>query len=167
MSFPWQYKHGLICMCYLALGGLYWRYEMIFRKFLKNWIIFLLVIGYVLCSIIFRSYLASGYMTSMEQIHPVGVLWSFLACLLLVELCRKLHKNGFMTFIGQNSIGFYFMSGALPTTFGLIANKYLVSGTSSMLIAIWMVCIVVAYIVVLIINRWIPWLWDLRQINRQ
>ena len=45
-AFPWQYKQGLICMTYLAMGGLYWRYEARIRKILKWWILLPLVMIY-------------------------------------------------------------------------------------------------------------------------
>lgn len=162
VSFPWQYKNGLICMCYMALGGLYWRYESAIRKVMKNWVVVLLAIGYIAGSIAFKQYLSTGYMTSMEQINPVGVLWSFLASILLVELCRRLPNNSFITFVGQNSIGFYFMSGALPIVFSIIAHK-LIPGTNAWIILlIFCLCVVISYWVMKLFIRWAPWLFDLR-----
>ena len=57
---------------------------------------------------------------------------------------------------------FYFLSGALLITFGMIANKLLVSGSTLIMIAIWVACVMIAYVAVVIINRWLSWLWDLR-----
>lgn len=34
-----------------------------------------------------------------------------------------------------------------------------------MMLIIWMACLVAAYVAVMIINRWLPWLWDLRKIK--
>ena len=59
------------------------------------------------------------------------------------------------------------MSGALPITFSLVAHKLVAASSVWMMLTIWIACIVVAYIAVLIINRWMPWLWDLRKIKRK
>ena len=165
-SFPWQYKHGLICMAYLAMGGIYkWKVESLewsVSTKVKNIGLLLLTAIYIAGSVLFKDTLYNGYMTSMGYITPVGALWSLLASILLIELCKRLPKIGALTFIGQNSLGFYFLSGALPITFGMIANKLLISGSTLMMLAIWITCVLVAYVAVLIINRWLPWLWDLR-----
>lgn len=165
-SFPWQFKHGLICMCYLALGGLYWRYETVIHKVMKNWVVIILAIGYIAGSITFRPYLSTGYMTSMEQIHPAGVLWSLLASVLLVELCRRLPRNGFLTFIGQNSIGFYFMSGALPIVFSIVAHKFIQGSPVCGVLPVFIGCLVVSFFIMKVMTRWMPWLFDLRLIKK-
>ena len=168
-SFPWQYKHGLICMAYLAMGGIYkWIFESLEWRLsskVKNLGLLLLAAIYIVGSILFKETLYNGYMTSMGYITPVGALWSLLASILLIELCKRLPPIGVLTFIGRNSLGFYFLSGALPITFSIIANKLMVSGSTFMMFAIWIACLIVAYLVVQIINRWLPWLWDLRELK--
>lgn len=165
-SFPWQYKIGFICMCYLALGGLYWKYEASINKLMKGWMVLLLAIVYIVGSIVFRPYLSAGYMTSMEMIHPVGVLWSLLASILLVELCKILPKIKILTFIGQNSIGFYFMSGALPIVFSMIVHKEIPGTHVWAVLPIFLCCVIVGYYVMKLLTRWAPWLFDLRLINK-
>lgn len=170
-SFPWQYKHGLICMAYLAMGGIYKmkveNLESRVSSRVKNIGLLLLTAIYIAGSIIFKDTLYDGYMTSLGYITPVGALWSLLASILLIELCKRLPKIGALTFIGQNSLGFYFLSGALPITFSIIAKKLLVSGSTFMMLAIWVVCMIIAYVAVQIINRWLPWLWDLRVLKKE
>ena len=161
-SLPWLYKHGLMCMCYIALGGLYWKYEAMIHKLMKPWLAVVLTVLYISGSIVFRSYLSVGYMTSMEQIHITGVLWSLLASILLVEGCMKLPRIELLTFIGQNSIGFYFMAGALPVTFSILAHKYILSTHVWMVLIIYISCILVAYPLMKIMTIWMPWLFDLR-----
>lgn len=161
-SFPWQYKHGLICMCYLALGGLYWKYETYVRKILKNWMVVILAVVYVAGSIAFSPFLYSGYMTSMEMIHPFGVLWSLLASVLMVELCRILPKLKSLTFIGQNSIGFYFMSGAWPIIFSKVAHIIVPGSPVWAVLLVFLCCVIISYFVMKLFTRWLPWLFDFR-----
>ena len=103
---------------------------------------------------------------STLNIQPLGFLTSAMGCLLFVWLCKCLPEMKHLTFIGQNSLGFYFLSGALPITLSLVAHK-MIAGTSFwLLLMIWAVCMVIAYVSVQIINRWLPWLWDLRKLNK-
>lgn len=161
-SFPWQWKHGLICMVYMAAGGLYWKYELYIRRIMKNWLILLLLAAYCFGSIYWSDYLYKGYMVSMLMVHPVGVIWGVIASILLIEVCRRLPEMKLLTFIGQNSIGFYFMSGALPIVFSIIAHR-LLSGTYVWVVfLVFLGCMVVSYFVMRILIRWLPWLFDLR-----
>ena len=151
-------------MSYLAFGGLYWRYELIILKMLKKWVVVVLTIGYIIVSIAYRPYLYSGYMISMDQIHVVGVIWGLLASVLLIEFCRGIPRNKFLTFVGQNSIGFYFMSGALPILFSITAKKIIPDSHVWVVLPVFVGCVVVAYFVVMIFCRYLPWLFDLRQL---
>ena len=102
-------------------------------------------------------------MVSMLLIHPVGVLWGILASVLLIEVCRRLPENRILTFIGQNSIGFYFLSGALPMTFGIVCKKLPVEPNVAILLVIWLAALALAYAAVTLLNRFAPWVWDLRK----
>ena len=42
--------------------------------------------------------------------------------ILLIEFCRLILENKVLTFIGQNSTGFYFRSSALPMTISMVAH---------------------------------------------
>lgn len=67
-----------------------------------------------------------------------------------------------LTFIGQNSIGFNFMTGALPITVSMVAH-YVIEGYHYVLLfADLFVCLAVAFLVVMFIVKWLPWLFDLR-----
>ena len=82
--------------------------------------------------------------------------------ILFNEFCRLILENKLLTFIGQNSIGFYFMHGALPITISMVA-LYIVKGSHYVLLfADLFVCLAVAYLAVMIIMKWLPWLFDLR-----
>ena len=163
----WMWKHGLISLVFLAMGGLYWRYEGIVDKLLHWWFVFPLL-GALTLIIVYCD--NTNPLVSTLEIQPLGFLTSVISCILLVWLCKKMPDSGLLTFIGQNSLGFYFLSGALPIPLGLAMNHtfakigLIFTDLQSMLILLvmWMLCIVMAYIAVVIINRWLPWLWDFR-----
>ena len=159
----WMWKHGLIAMIFLAMGGLYWKYEKQIDILMKWWFAFPLLAAYIVI-ILFCDY--TNPLISTLQIQPLGFLTSVIACILLVWFCKHLPKEKLLTFIGQNSIGFYFMSGALPITLSMFAHKFVTGSPAWMMLIIWVVCLAAAYMAVMIINRWLPWLWDLRKTRK-
>lgn len=159
----WMWKHGLIALIFLAMGGLYWQYEKHIDKMMKWWFVLPMLTIYVLLILFCDN---TNPLISTLQIQPLGFHTSAIACLLLVWLCKFLPEVKPLTFIGQNSIGFYFMSGALPITVSMIAHKFVAGSPTWMMLIIWMACLVAAYVAVMIINRWLPWLWDLRKLKK-
>lgn len=160
----WMWRHGLIALIFLALGGIYWRYEKQIDYLMKWWFVIPLLSIYVLLILFCDN---TNPLISTLQIQPLGFLTSTIACLLLVWFCKTLPEIKPLTFIGQNSIGFYFMSGALPITFCMIAHKVVIGSPVWMMLTVWVACLVVAYIAVTIINRWLPWLWDMRELRNK
>lgn len=158
----WAYRQGIIAIMFLAFGGLYWRYERIVRKVLKWWVALILCVAYY-AIIVFCKH--TDPLISTLSIEPWGVVTSLIACVLLVELCRILPVSKVLTFIGQNSIGFYFMSGALPIIFALVMHKLMPESTVWGLLIVFAVCLMVAYLVMKFLTRWMPWLFDLRVMN--
>ena len=159
----WAWRQGLISLSFIAMGGLYWKYEKKIDKLMKWWFVLPLSLVYVAMSVLMKGY--NDPLISTLKIQPLGVVTSAVACLLLVWLCKILPEIKPLTFIGQNSIGFYFLSGALPLTFSIIAHKAVSGNYACLMLTIWAACLVVAYIAVAVINRWFPWLWDLRKVK--
>ena len=163
----WAWRQGLISLIFLSLGGLYWRYERQIDKLIHWW--FVIPLFGVFIVLIFFCHNTNPLISTLD-IQPLGFLTSAISCILLVWLCKRLPNSKQLTFIGQNSLGFYFLSGALPIPIGLLMNKCMATmclhftDLQSMLILIvmWIGCVALAYWTVSIINRWLPWLWDLR-----
>ena len=145
------------------MGGLYWRYEKQIDKLMSWWLVLPLLVVYVVMIVRLKDF--SNPLISTLTIQPLGFVTSAIACILVVWFCKKLPELKPLTFIGQNSLGFYFMSGALPITFGLLANKLFTDSSVWVMLSIWGGCLALAYIAVDLINRWLPWLWDLRKIK--
>lgn len=160
----WAWRQGLISLVFLAMGGIYWRYEKQIDKLAHWWFIIPLVIVYMAMVIGLKGY--NDPVISTLTIQPLGFVTSAVACLLLVWLCKILPEIKPLDFIGRNSLGFYFMSGALPISLSLVVHKVLAANSIWMMLTIWIVCVVVAYVAVGLINRWLPWLWDLRLIKK-
>lgn len=161
----WAWRQGLLSMAFLALGGIYWRYEVLIDKMMRWWFAIPLLAAYFIMLLGLKEY--NNPVISTLTIQPLGFVTSAIACLLLVWLCKILPEVKPLTFIGQNSLGFYFMSGALPIIFSLIAHKIVAGSHIRLLLIVWTACMVVAYLAVTVINKWLPWLWDLRLLRKR
>ena len=117
----WAWRQGLIALVFLAIGGLYWKYEKKIDILMRWWFAILLLVVYVAMIIGLKDY--ADPLISTLTIQPLGFVTSAIACLLLVWLCKKISEIKLLTFIGRYSLGFYFMSGALPITFSMVAHK--------------------------------------------
>lgn len=159
----WAYRQGLIAVMFLAFGGVFWRYEQRLQKILKWYVCFVLMVVMVATILLCDN---TDPLISTLTIQPLGIVTSLIACVLLVQLCKLLPEVKPLTFIGQNSIGFYFLSGALPITIGLIARKLGAGDHAWLMLVIWILCLAIAIVAVQVINRQLPWLWDLRRFKK-
>lgn len=155
----WAWRQGLISLVFLSVGGLYWRYEEYVDLFVRRFVIPLSVLYIVL--VLYGKNKCNPLISTLS-IQPLGFVTSIIACLLLVWICKKLPVVKFLSFIGQNSLGFYFMSGALPITISMVAHRFEIDHHFWTMLSIWIICLIVAFVAVRIINRWLPWLWDIR-----
>ena len=72
-----------------------------------------------------------------------------------------------ITYLGQNTIGFYFMSGALPIVLSMVVHKVMPGSSALGLAIVFVGSMGISYVAVYIINRWMPWLLDLRTLKRK
>ncbi len=66
-----------------------------------------------------------------------------------------------VSFIGNNSLAFYFLCGGVPIVICNIAKIIIPINTINMLL-LCALCIASVYAIVYVLNRWFPWLFDLR-----
>lgn len=163
-SFPWHYKQALISMAYLAAGGLYWRYESQIRKLLKKWVLIILTVAFVVVVILWHDKMQ--FVTSQNQINLLGYFVTLWATVLLIELCRALPEIKPLSFIGQNTMGYYFLSGAVPNVLAVLALKFIPGLHWWVLLLLWVLNLLVATVFVKIMNRWLPWLFDFRLLRK-
>lgn len=164
-SFPWHYKQALICMIYIALGGLYQKYEHAIKKVLNKYVISILVIIFIISIVFFSEHFK--YVTSLCMMNVLGVLITILSTVLLIELCKSIPEFKVLSFIGQNTMGYYFLSGAVPSIVAMIVLQFIPNLHWYMLLLIWVVNLIIATFFVMIMNKWFPWLFDLRLLKKK
>lgn len=147
-----------LCMSFLALGALYWRYEPPRTSYLS---ILILTVVYVAYFILLRH--DAQALISMGLFNLTGFVGSAIGCLLMVGVCKLLPRIGFLTFIGQNSIVFYLLSGAVPVVVNMMFKRLIPIPGILDLLAYIVVCVVLATAITYIIQRYMPFLTDLRK----
>lgn len=163
-SLPWQYKHGLLCMAFMAFGGLYWRYEAAIGKVMNKFVLTGMIVAYVALLLLWPE--SFRVLISMQDLNLAGIGISLLSTVILIELCKMIRKSELLNYIGQNTIGFYFMSGALPIVLSMAVKHFLPGVRFAGFVIVFIGSMVTAYFAVRLINRWLPWLLDLREIRR-
>lgn len=163
-SFPWHYKQALISLSYIMAGGLYWRYEKEIRKVLNKWVLVILTIAFVVVVVLFHDKME--FITSLCKINILGYFVTIWATILLIEFCRCIPKIDALSFIGQNTMGYYFLSGGVPNVIAILAIKTISGLHWWVLLLIWLLSLVVATVIIKIVNRWAPWFFDLRLLKK-
>lgn len=156
----WQFKHGLLSIAFLSSGGLYWRYERTIQRYMNRGVFAVMSIVYFFMFTIFSE--DFHVLISLLDINWIGYCAGCFASILLIEICKYLPQVQPLTFIGQNSISFYFMSGALPIVMSMIANLFLDELRWYGLMLVWMLSLLIAYGATSLFNKYTPWLFDLR-----
>lgn len=156
----WCFKQGLMCMIFVSLGGLYWKYEDAIHKLMKKkLILFLCAVLYVVLLLLFKD--SFKVLISLGQLNILGILISTVGIIVFVEICKMLKKCNWLNDIGKNTIGLYFMCGAWPIVMGMIVRKIMGINLAGWVI-VYVSSFCFAYITMKLIVRFIPFMFDLR-----
>ena len=158
------YYRAFLACCFVGAGGLYWKYEKYFDK-LRYWILFF---GLIVYALIFTNYPDTALvLISLNKITLSGIIASMVGCVVLVTICKFLPQNKLLTFIGTNTLLFYFVSGAIPLTVNMFFKR-LIPGTSMIGLTIYIVTIFgLAILITYLIQRYLYPLLDLRKIKKE
>lgn len=166
--FPWYYKSGMGATLFLVLGGIYQHYEEKIEKIGKGKIsrlVFLLI--YLCCAVYSLSHNPFHYAMISMNINIEGLLLSILGISFIVAVCKYLPNINLFTFIGRHSIVFYFFSGMLPASIGLICQKIFPEKLYVITIAVAVLSICIGLLLTYGINKYAPWLMDIRKLRKQ
>ena len=160
---PWAYRRGLLAVAFMAAGGLFWKYETFFDSHRK----ILLPLFALLYALVFsfgNSWIK--VLISTMDINALGFVASLIGCILLVYVCKLLNPSKFLTFVGQYSLCFYFLSGALPMIVTLIFRRVIPGENLLGLSCVFVFCVAIAYLITYLLNRYIPFVFDLRKLKK-
>ncbi len=123
--FPWFYRTGLEYTFIMALGGVYLKVEKQIDKFISPILLFMLGVFYTLSLLLTYNTGLLRFMGVGGRINVGGFVVIIVGILLVVGICKKIPYNKYLSFIGKNSIVFYFLSGATSAFIGKITGMLL------------------------------------------
>lgn len=148
----------------LGLGALYWKYETWFDRVINKHTILLLLALYLY--IAYFCPVAPRFMVSMGDMDVLGYFFGFLGSVILIWFCKQLPQIKTLTFVGRNSICFYFMSGALPITLSAIIKRFYPEVSPWGVFLVFSLTLIGAYIASLVIVKYLPWMLDIRKLKK-
>lgn len=164
----WEWKQGLLSVIFLGCGGVYYKLEEKIKKVDKLPIVLLLFVVYVILIKFFKSYFKVTI--SVQELNFLGILISLLSIFVFISLVKRINTTNKITevlsFIGKNSMCYYFMSGALPIVISKVMNMLIPTPNAIGLTLVYVLCITIAYIATYIMNRIIPFVFDLRYLKK-
>lgn len=163
-SLPWQYKHGMYAIIFMALGGAYWKLENHINRMMNKYVVMGMSVLYVILLVVCPNHFK--VLVSMLEVNLAGISLSILATVTLIEVCKRLPKSNILNYIGQNTIGFYFMSGALPIVLSMVVHRLMPYSNMLGFSIVLFGSLLIGYVAVYLMNRFAPWLFDLRILKR-
>lgn len=155
----------MFAVIFLAVGGVYWKFENYINRMMNKYVFAGMIVLYIILLLIFPSHFK--VLVSMLDVNIAGIFLSILATVTFIELCKRLPKSNVLNFIGQNTIGFYFMSGALPIVLSMLVHKLFSESNVLGLVIVFAGSMSIAYVSVYLMNRYIPWVFDLRVLRKE
>lgn len=165
-DFPWMYRQGFIAMVFFVAGGVYMQYEEKIDRILTAPVIVLL------CLIYFGSltfwYESILCTPSLCWFNFQGAVIGIIGCLLLIRFFKFLPNWRPLCFIGDNSIGFYFLCGGVPKIIAaFFASIPWIPGGWVIITLSVVISLSIAWTGVVMIKRFLPFMLDLRILIRR
>ena len=163
---PWYYRSGLSAVLFMACGGLYWKYEKKIDTLVKRWkgaLFVVLIFIYVIWGL-YKYMFFSGNLYKPLNIPTVPIV--LVGTYILIWICKKIPSYKAVDYMGRHSIGLYFFSGALPNTMAVLLRKVLPQ-TAILPISVWAISLLIAFPAVVLINRYMPFMYDLRLLKKK
>lgn len=163
--FPWFWETGIEYTLLMSLGGVYFQCESRINALSRYFLPVAAVI-----------YVAAMAMSLNGAVYPVmglsgrcsveGGLLILAGVSLIVAICHAIKENNIMSFIGRNSIVFYFLSGVFPAFVGMVARRFVPDCNYAVTIAVATLSLIFAWFAAMIIERYLPFIIDIRKLKR-
>jgi len=163
---PWFYKSGMQATLFMALGGVYWIYEERIDKFLSGWRILILItlVAIVVSLSVFNNVIVK---TALDQgtINLIGLIVVIITIIGLIRLCKMFKGIGVVNYLARHSLGIYFFCGAAPNVCAIMLKRFF-PVSLALVLACWLLSITIAFIAVFFIDKYLPFMYDLRLLKR-
>lgn len=161
--FPWYYKSGLAASVLMIAGG--WLYHIGTKTNHSKQLGYIVVGIYIFLVIIYEYFnIPAKYALMSVTINSYGILLSSLGIISIFIVAKYIKPYSFIQFIGENSIVFYFMSGAIPATLVTIFKNFY--GNTWIALFIGFISIICGYAMTKLIVKYMTFLIDLRSYSK-
>ena len=164
--FPWMYKQGMLSVCFFALGGVYRKKEQIIRKATDNNVVLLIMSVFYICLISLNTGVFSTSISNLN-LNIAGILLSTWGIVVFISICQRISGKKIIQMIGKNTLGLYFVCGAVPKVLCKILEIILPQKTFVGWAVLLLGSFSLAVAIVYTIDRFIPCAFDLRVLKRK
>lgn len=162
--FPWFWQTGLIYTSLMMLGGMYYTFEKKIDYYLNKTAIttatFIILAGLMLLA---GNGVNMYFLGLSGRSNILGYTTTLLSIISLIYITKRIANNKITDFIGKQSIVFYFLSGAVPSTLLFVIDKLPYKNSYIVLVIYILSSITMSYIAAYIILRFFPFLLDIRK----
>ncbi len=164
-AFPWFYKSGMLAILPIVAGGTYWKFENVIDKNMKEMLCVGALVCYVVAILFANDYIK--YSCEYIRVSLGGFIAFCVSTLLLIHYAKKVRKIDWVDYVGRNTLILYLFSGALPESIGIIVHKFLPSLQYTGVIVVTLVSFSLGAVLTFIVDKYIPWLLDLRLLKKK
>ena len=160
-DFPWMYKHSMLSVLFLAMGGVYWKYENKIRIVTDNVLaLFFMAVTYVALLTLYPG----SFKTSISSLNlnAAGIGISVLGIAVVVSICQKLPEIELLQVIGKETLGYYILCGAVPIVMSKVLSNFLPEKAFLGWIVLFIGSFVLTGVIVYLLKKMLPFLFDLR-----
>ena len=121
--FPWCWKTGLEYTLIMALGGIYMKYENHIHA-MRHILFTFSIIIYVVSMYMMMNGMSFGLMGLGGRCNIKGGIWVLGGISRMVSLSDLIKENRILSYVGRESLVFYFLSGMLPAFWSNVAQLF-------------------------------------------
>lgn len=157
--FPWYFKSGIAAVLLMIAGG--WIYNLNTKFNIFRPISFLFVFAYIIVILVSEFHNFNYHYALMSvTVNLSGIILSSLGIISIFIISHYIRPYSFIQFIGEHSIVFYFLSGAIPAALATLFKEFYGSTWSALLVGC--IAILCGYGVTQFITKYMPYLTDIR-----
>lgn len=165
---PWRYKSGMIATLFFVSGGIFEKYEHLISKRHKlvKWLFLISLFLFYTISLTY----CKGYIYTNIGRGKITILGYFVvisAILFIIYMCQYFKSNRFIDYFGRHTLALYFLSGALPELVGILMMKIRHQLDWGQVISVTILSMLLACALTYLINRYAPYLLDLRLLKKK
>lgn len=165
LYFPWFYKSGMMACLFLTVGGVFGKYEPVFDRLMNRFhgsVLIVIIFTVLWAFVILKPFRAN--VSVISGFDYIGIPFSLISIFGLVYLCKKLSNVNAIKYISRHSIGFFFLSSSVPFVWCKMIERIFPIGVVGFYIE-FIGSFLTAWIVVFLLNRYVPAIFDLRKIK--